>query len=125
MADLHLTLPPEQMQALLSEAILAQLTPEVQKQIIKDALTFLLAPTRGGGYGSGKTPLQEAYENAASRVATKVAEEKLVKDPEFIENVEGVIAEAAQKAFFTDREATVKRVADAIVSGLDNSAKRY
>lgn len=119
MADFNLKLDENSLKQLAAESILAQLSDENRQDILKQAVSYLLTPKESRGYGSsGKTPLQESFETEIGRLSMHVAAEVLGEMPEVKEKLKTMMVEAVERAFEQNRETTVGRLADALVSAM-------
>lgn len=100
----------------VSEAILKSLDQSKRDVMIADAIKHLLTP-QSRSFGSGPSPLQEAFQQGLSRVAEQLAFEQLQTE-EVKEKIRGLITEAFVQLTETKREETVKNLAAAIEKGL-------
>lgn len=115
--EFNLKLDGEALSQLASAQILAQLTAEEKKGILEQAVRFLLTPQRGN-WGSGKTPLQDAFEMAIKGTAVQVARGIIEGSPEIQERVRQMVAEAYEIALVERRDATVQLIAESITAAM-------
>jgi len=109
------------MQDIVTKAIFDGLTEEKRAELVQGAIrSLLLAPAKTQSYGRDpRSPMQEAFENAASIVAQQIARERLTADETFKAGVESMFKDVAAKLFADDvREKIVDKIADAVVTGL-------
>lgn len=92
MADLKI--PEGEISALLSKAILDQLSEATRDRLVSDAISYLLTKKDTNYYthGPAKTPLQDAFESAMMTTARDIAEEVL----NLPENRSKIVAEYSQ-----------------------------
>lgn len=86
------------MQMLVEKAIFDGLTPEKREDLLRGAIQALMARTSSSSYNS-PTVLQQTFNDAARRVAEKIATDHLETDPEFQTNVKKLFADVAEKLF--------------------------
>lgn len=72
----NISIPPEEMQAIVGKAILDSLTEDARNTIIESAITWLnKVPTDTYGRSKGDTPLVTAFTQAVATIAQKAARE--------------------------------------------------
>ena len=99
---MDLKISPEDLNKVISAAILSMLTPEKREEMITLALQGLLDPQPSTGYGSARqSKLQEAFNDAAVRVARDVFITELQK-PEHKARLGAVVTKALDKALLDD-----------------------
>lgn len=116
---MNINLDPGSMQALVSKAIIDALTPEKREELLTNAIKgHLLAPQdnpRGFGSRSGRSPLQEAFDQAVWQVARDYANKHLAEDAAFRTQVEALFRDVAAKLFAEEsRETLVSTIASTI-----------
>lgn len=85
---MDLKLDPEAVQSIASAAIFEHLGQEARDSIVKQAVEHLLTPEKSRtGYGTGKTPIQNAFDQAITTVAYKVVKEQIENDPDVQERI--------------------------------------
>ena len=111
----------EAMKAIVVEALYKGLDEKKREELIKGALAHLIQPqgSGSGSYGTyGRTsPLQDAWNMAASQVARDVVRDEVNNNPE----VRGKIAEIFTKAWtkaLANEDAVVDKVAEGIISAM-------
>ncbi len=116
---MDLRLNDEQLQSVLSTAILEFITPENRDAMIKEAVAYLLKtpPKEPFSNRTPDPPLQEAFKRAVSNAANKIAQELLEK-PEYRAQVEDVMVAAFKITFVVLKEETVRKVAAAFVEAM-------
>jgi hypothetical protein len=122
MADgMNLNLDSSAMQTIVAAAIMQQVGPDKRDEIMTAAVKFLLTPPpkSGGYYGPDpKSPLQQAFENAAEVCARRIMHEEMAK-PEYAEKVREVVQAAMARAFEGDaREKMIQRMTAALVTSI-------
>lgn len=84
---MEIKLDPEAVASIASAAILQSLSAEQRDEVIKQAVSALLRPDEGRGFGSGKTPLQKAFDSAIANAAYRVVQEHIANVPEVEEAI--------------------------------------
>jgi hypothetical protein len=106
MTGIDLKFDQDTMSAIVTKAILDGLGQDQRDLLIQQAVTALVTPARGGMYSSTpKTPIQEAFESAATQVCHRVAAEILTQDAAFLERVRELTREAISTAMAADSSA--------------------
>lgn len=105
----------QQTKDLVTGALLASLGPEKRDKLIGEAIKSLLDPN---GYGRKTSVVQDAFEDAAKRVATDYIEGKLTADEAFKSQVSKMIEEAVERVMVINREQTISRMAEALVRAM-------
>jgi len=121
-------LDDDSVRGLVAEAVLSNLSVEARNTLITDALKWLMTPreeTNNRGFGTVKrpSPLEEAFRDAISRVANQVVSEYLQNDPQTIENIKTLYAEAMHKLMNDGRIDTVNAIASAIGEGMSRAGR--
>ncbi len=109
----------------VSSAIMNSLSQDQRNTLITNAVAFLIAPPAQTGYGGSRqpSPLESAFNDAMRHQASKVASEMLENNSEVKEKLHGLIAEAMQKLFTDNRDATIDKIVRAVAEGI--SGKGY
>jgi len=109
-----INLSDETLNAVIGQAILGQLTPEGRETILRDAVKSLLekSPDR---YGSGKSRLVDAFDQAAYTVCLGLAREFMATDETVKVEMKRLLSEAWVK-MLEDRDDVVRRLASAMSS---------
>jgi nitrogen regulatory protein PII len=121
--DLNEIFKPSDMATLLSSVIIEKMTDEQKSGIMTQAFEFLLTPQkRQGDYtpGPGRTPVQDAFQNALRAVVDKVALRVVEQDPEVLAKVEEMVSEAI-KANLGDGSAFRDAVAEGVRKAMTKS----
>lgn len=105
---MELKLDGEAVQEMLKASILKQLTPEMQTQLIENAVTHLLSERVREGYNA-PTNLQQIFNDAVRDKADKLMRAELEK-PEVVEEFSKVVREAVAKALMPNSDARQKIV---------------
>ena len=115
-------LSDEQLQEVVSVAILQAIDKTQRDNLIKEAIRGLLAPKEEpGGYGrTGPTPIQEAFNHAVSGVAHQVAREMLENDPETKEKIRSLLNDVLQRVFDHEREQMTHAMVNAFITALSS-----
>lgn len=108
------------MNSLVAKAVFDGLTEERRADLIKGAITDLLARRQKSGYSDGKSKLQEAFDNAVYTAARDYAEKALATDPVFQGQIKSLFADVAAKLFddFDGRLELVSSIAHTIRNAL-------
>jgi len=110
--------------SVISAAILAALDQQSRELLIKGALEHLLTP--GAGYsGKQASPLEDAFKHALNRLAFQLAEETLANDAAVKDKIQGLLSEAMETVFVTNREKTVTKIAESITEAMNCHRDRY
>lgn len=110
----------EQMNAIVSKAILDTLTPEVRANLTQASITELLTKKSTNSYGrQNSSELQAIFEQCTREVARKIITENMADDADFRAKVDGVFRDAVTKAFSNEgREKMVNAIAEQLITGL-------
>lgn len=121
--SVELKLDTDQMQVLVSKAILDSLTPDSREALLANAIRSLLDP-KANKYGE-KSVIQGEFEQAAARVARSTIEDMMRVDTSFTTKIRSLFADAVAKALDQPdkREALVEKLAGAI--GRTITGERY
>lgn len=116
---MNVTVDTAAMQDIVTKAIFDGLTDDQRKGIMVQAVTELLTKPREehNGYRTVRrpSPLQEAFNGAAYRVAIDIANKQLAEDPNFQAQIKGLLVGVAEKLFAADvRQKLVDTIADQI-----------
>jgi len=104
-----------QLKDMIAKAVIDSLTPESRTELITNAVKMLLGRKTGNAYDS-RSELQVAFDNAVRNVAHEIALEH-VKQPEMMEAINKIVAEAVKRALNLDSDAfnaMADKMADAI-----------
>lgn len=120
---MNLNVKSEDMEAFVTKAIYDGMSEEVRQDLIKQALTSLIAAPRntGNAYSAQQGPsvLQEAFNRAAENVANQIASARLREDPEFAAKIEALFRDVAKKLFEGSlKEALVDKICNLVIKGL-------
>lgn len=103
------------------QALAGKLTPEAQAKMIEAGIRNVLTPDTSG-YGSRRTPLEDAFRDAVTMRAREIAREVVVQDEALQAKLRELMADTiARMLTYSDeqaRTAFVSRLADAFVSTL-------
>lgn len=105
---------------LVSEALLRQLDEQKRDELLKGAIAHLITPVKGQGlYGRDEpSPLARAFNGAVEHAAQSIVRETLANDEAFKAQIRGLITDAVVTLETDNREARVRKLADAIARGL-------
>lgn len=110
--DVQLT--QDELQAAVQKAIWDALSPEKRDKLFQDTLQKLLTEKE---YGT-LTRLERAVESVFNQVARQAAEELILNDERIMGQLRKVIAEAAERALFANKEKVIETVEGAVRKGL-------
>lgn len=96
--------------SLASKAIFDSLDQATRDDVVKQALQYLMTPKKSDTWSStpGKTPLQEAFDQAIWQVATKVVRDRVENDPEVTARVNELLGPLITKAIDGEAESGYK-----------------
>lgn len=121
---MNLTLDGTQLADLLHVAVVHALGDPAKETLVKEVVAYLVNPRSGYGGRAEPSVLREALNNAAQRVATKLVEDRLANDAEFIAEVTRLHTDAFQRLFIGEsREKLVEKLSQAMGKAL--SADNY
>jgi hypothetical protein len=107
--DASVKLNDASVEAALQAAVLAALGEVGREAIVKTALAEITRSSLGPG-GRKEGPLYDVIRTVTYSIATKVIEEKLRADVEFLGFVESVYLHGLRKFMLTDRDKLVEAV---------------
>jgi hypothetical protein len=114
----QITIPQEQWGAMVGAAVLQTVTSENRDTLIKEAIRYLLVPSKND-WDRGITPLQIAFDEALKIEANKILQSEISKDSGILSEVRKMITEAVEKATTGERRGKiVDKMADALAAGL-------
>lgn len=115
---MEVKLTSENLNELVSKAIFDSMTPEVREALLMNAVRSLMVKPSGGSYNS-KTPIEDAFINAAYRVAQQLVRERLETDAAFIAQVDGLFRAVMHKIFEGEmREKVIDGMTQAFVTSM-------
>lgn len=116
----------ESMKAAVVKVIYDSIDEESRKKMLEDAIQSLLTVKKKDLYGrdNGESPLSEMFANGVFTVAQQVIREKMQNDPELRRKIETLYAEAFNRIFEAEREATITRMAQNISNALSDLRDR-
>src|SRR5882762_7773593 len=107
---MDIKLDQEQMTTVVSAAILKSIDEDQRNVLIEGAIKHLLTAPPSNGYGSTRvSPLMDAFNSAAGRVASQLATEMISGDEVLKGRIRVLINDAFEKVFTESREKTVDR----------------
>lgn len=116
MAELKLT--DDQLQDIISGAIIEAIGPEERNRLIKAAIIEMFERSKEpGAFGGRRTTVQTMFEIAVERYATEVIHEMLKDDEELRAKIKGIIHKAVDDA--AADETFARTIASAISSSLE------
>jgi len=114
-----ISLDDASLKKLVSEAILMAITQEQRGELMVKALASLIEPQEGQYGRKHPSRIEEAFTNAASRIAEGQARELLEKDPAFQEKLKGLMMETMERAFTGNaREKIISAMVEAFRKGM-------
>ena len=114
---MQITLDPVALREATGQAIMGILTPELRAQILQQAISALLAPSTNS-WERGKSPIEQAFENAVGRAAHEAAFEYVKTDAVLMDRIKALLQQTADKVLAADPEKMAGRMADAFVSSM-------
>lgn len=118
---MEIKLDAEAASSIAAAAIFDSLSQDARDSVIKQAVQHLLTPTkdsRPGYYGSGKTPLQTAFDQALTNAAYKAVEEKVKNDPEIHAHIQELLGPLLNKTLEAEAEHFDTSLADKLGGAL-------
>jgi hypothetical protein len=109
----------DQLRALISGAILSAIGPEQRDAMLTEAIKHLMTPAQDGYYGKTMTPIQRAFNDAASAIASKHFAAMMEADIAFQERLKGMLAEAMERLFTVNREKVITAMVTAVQRGME------
>lgn len=111
------------MKDFMSQALLRALDDATREKLIQKAIEALLTAGEPYGYGGQRrpSPLEDAFKNAVGVIAMRMAREMLEADEVVKAQIRALLNEAMERAFVTNRDTTIERVANALAEGLYKS----
>lgn len=101
---------------LVNKAIFDSLTEDMKKELLVKAIaSSFKQPKDSYGRDSGKSDIQNAFDNAVRTHLYKYASDKLEKDVEFTSQLEGLFKDIAKKLFEERRAEIVNAFASNII----------
>lgn len=116
---MEIKLDEQMMRGLVSEALLKSLDEKQRELLISGAIQLLLTPEKPAyGGGRAESEMEKAFRFSVSNVAQRIVSERLADDVEFKVKINALLNEALVLVMETNRETTVKQIAEAITKGL-------
>lgn len=120
MTAITINLDPVALREATTQSIMGMLTPEVRAKIISDAISALLNPSTNS-WDKGRSPIQQAFDNAVARVAHEVAHEHVKNDPTIKSRLEFLVKETATNVLRMDAAKMAENMASAFVESMRSS----
>lgn len=117
MSNLTIQLDPVALREATGQAIMGILTPEVRAQILQAAIDSLLRPSTDS-WNKGKSPIEQAFEQAVTQTCRDLAREYVANDPELMGRLRKLLADTAAKVLDCDTDKMAERMADAFTSSM-------
>lgn len=115
----EIKIPDDQMQQIVSAAILSTVTEENRETLIKQAIASLLAPSTSS-YDMGKSQLQSAFSRAVQQKAGSIINEMIAPGSQLYDKITELIKDATMKAFNDEaRQKMVESIASSIGRAFD------
>jgi hypothetical protein len=116
---MEIKLDAEAVAGIASAAIFDAMSADMRESVIKQAVQYLLTPEENRGrFGPGKTPLQNAFDQAIQQVAYKVVKERIEEDPVISEHIQSLIHPLMTQALNAEAVDYETTLADAIGSAM-------
>jgi TRAP-type C4-dicarboxylate transport system substrate-binding protein len=119
MSNVQISLDGVALREATSQAIMGILTPEVRAQILQKAISHLLTPSTDS-WARQKSPIQEAFDQAVSKVAKEVAEQVVKDDPAVMDRLRALAQDVAHRVLNTDAAKLAERMAESFVRSLSS-----
>lgn len=117
MATMTLELDPVALREATAQAIMGTLTPELREQMLRQSISKILSPSTDS-WNRGKSPLEEAFEQATTQVAREIVKDMVAQDQAFMAQLRDLIRKVADKVLGCDVDKLAERMADAFTSSL-------
>ncbi len=105
---------------LVNKAMFDALTEEMKAELLTKAIaSSFKQPKDSYGRDSGKSDIQNAFDNAVRTHLYKYASDKLEKDEAFTTQLEGLFKDIAKKLFEDKRSEIVSAFAERIVKAIN------
>jgi|GEM_PF-4842166 len=117
MSQLTIQLDPVALREATAQAIMGTLTPEVRENLLRSAISNLLNK-KTGEYGMGKTELEIAFDRATTEVARELVREYVKSDASFMEKLNALIRETADRILNMPVDKMAEKMADAFTSSM-------
>lgn len=118
MTGMEIKLDPESVQSIASAAIFDHMSQEMRDSVLKQAVESLLTPGKREYYGTGKTPLQTAFDQAIAQAAYKAVQEKIAEDPEVRAKIQELLGPLLNSALEAEAKDYNTSLADALGNAL-------
>ena len=117
MAEVRLSLDGDALREATVQAMFGILTPEVQKDILQQAIDAILKPSTNS-WDKGKSPIENAFVRAVDTLAYEVAQEMVKKDESIRAKLEALLEKASRKILDEDVDKMADRMATAFISSM-------
>lgn len=119
---MNIDLSDEQMQAIVSGAILQAMTTEARDTVMKAAIAHLLAPTEKTGYSTrpGKSPLQAAFESAVELYAARAARDWIEGNEDARAQIQSIFVAAYEKMIVDYKPDLIDKIAGQMAQALSD-----
>jgi len=108
---MEVKLNDEQLSRAMDSAILTAIGEEGRKQIIQNAVSYLVKrPETSFSGRQMPSPLEDILQRTAASFAQKIIQGELEKDGEFMKQVKQLYSDSFEKVFVTDRETLISRI---------------
>lgn len=107
-----------ELQKVVAAAIVQTVDANKRDALVATAIEHLIAPPKDRGYGAPPSPLECAFRDAVTAFARRESVALLEGDEALKGTIRSLLAEAAERAFVTNRDATVANMAEALVRGM-------
>ncbi len=114
---LTLNLDPVALREATTQAIMGLLTPDLRAELIRQAISRLLAPSTDS-WNRGKSELEQAFDLAIVGVARDVVKNIVATDAAVLAQMKTLIEGAVQKMVSLDVDKMTERMADAFIHSL-------
>lgn len=122
MTNLTISLDETALREATMQAVMGILTPEHRDKLLKTAINELLI-VETGSYGSKKSALQRAFEQAVETLAMKCAKELVETDTALKAKIDELMKDAFEKILNRDwaDKTFVERIASGVIESISRS----
>ena len=117
MSSVNIQLDPVALREATTQALMGVLTPEVREEILRKAIVSLLNPGTNS-WDRGKSPIEQAFDNAVTQIAREEAIRMVKEDPALQANVQSLLRKTADLMLNTDQDKLAQRMADAFLESI-------
>jgi len=120
MSSLSIQLDPVALREATAQAIMGILTPEVRERLLRESVTQLLAPSTNS-WDRGKSPIQQAFDNAVQQIANEIARDVVRNDPAITSKIRELLTKAFEKAVSVKEDVLVDKMVFALAGAWEKN----